>query len=619
MALDPFFFEALVGTMRDPAIVAGPDGLILFVNNSFSDRFQLDGGDLVGRNLFASFGLSDLNDMSDRGGAEGSQDRVVTRITDSAGITQKVAAILRPLYNKGELMGLSVVWEDNLENDAEKKHHGLGALKVAIDTLPHGVVIWDDKSRLVAANSALRARYAEYGIVLRTGVNRAEIIKAGIRKGLFGIKYAGMEEGLFGKLWLGPSIREQTGTRIRFEMTGRGDWIKLTTYVSKHDWIMTVYEDIEEIREEEQRLSNLEWYYKSILQSLGDFVVHIGINNTIEFVNQTFAAALGKKGDDIIGQPSSIFLQDALGEPMLERLKSVSPGNARFSYEQRWRQADGKFVWLRWNAIALFSEEKLMGVIATGRDITVEYRQEMDLRHQSVELEKKNKSLEQFAAVVSHDLKAPLRHVSIFADMIVEEVAKENFADVSGYAAHVRQAAQRMDRVIRRLLEYSQVAYKIIAQQRVSLADITLQAIQNLESQIDESRAEILLSKLPDFYGDAELLRHLMQNLIANAVKYRRMGARPRIRIYATETGSMLHLYIEDNGIGIDPKYAGTIFTAFQRLHKDEKVYDGFGIGLALCRQIVESHQGAIELDTDYRIGARFIVRLPRHLKHLEA
>jgi PAS domain S-box-containing protein len=604
-----------VATMRDPAIVAGPDARVLFANNSFSDRFLLEAEEIVGRHLSAFCGLGNFSDLG-----AGANETVIARIADANGTTVLEApAILRPIHHHGELMGFSLVWEDNLKTARDEGESGLGEFRRAIDRLSDGMTLWDETGRLIAANNAARARYAQYGIELHTGTDRREIIKEGIRKGFYGRKYSGMEEELFSKDWLGPNVMEPQGTRIRVEQTGHGDWIKMTSYISKHHWIMTIYEDVDDTENQHERLSNLEWYYKSILQSLGDFVVHIGNKNTIEFVNQSFAAALGKKGSEIIGQPSSIFLQDALGEPMLEHLKSVTPTNAGFSYEQRWRQADGKFVWLRWNAIALFSAEKPMGVIATGRDITVEYRQEMDLRHQSVELEKKNKSLEQFAAVVSHDLKAPLRHVSIFADMIVEEVAKENFADVASYAAHVRQASQRMDRVIRRLLEYSQVAYKIINQQRVSLADITLQAIQNLESQIEESRAEILLSKLPDFYGDAELLRHLMQNLIANAVKYRRMGARPRIKIYAGEIGSMLHLYVEDNGIGIDRKYAGTIFTAFQRLHKDEKVYDGFGIGLALCRQIVESHQGTIELDTNYRVGSRFVVKLPRHLKHLES
>ena len=166
----------------------------------------------------------------------------------------------------------------------------------------------------------------------------------------------------------------------------------------------------------------------------------------------------------------------------------------------------------------------------------------MNLRHQSDELEKKNKSLEQFAAVVSHDLKAPLRHVSIFADMIVEEVAKENFAEVTAYAAQVCQSAQRMDRVIRRLLEYSQVAYKIIAQQRVSLADITFRRCRIWKARSTRRAPKYCCRNSRNFTAMPELMRHLMQNLIANAVKYRRTGARPRIKIYATETGSMLHL-----------------------------------------------------------------------------
>jgi signal transduction histidine kinase len=112
--------------------------------------------------------------------------------------------------------------------------------------------------------------------------------------------------------------------------------------------------------------------------------------------------------------------------------------------------------------------------------------------------------------------------------------------------------------------------------------------------------------------GDPELMRHLLQNLISNAVKYRRPGIRPRIQIYEQEDSVHTILIVEDNGIGIDAKDAQRIFNPFHRLHKDEKTYEGFGIGLALCKQIAESHDGLVKLDTDFKDGSRFVVMIPK-------
>ena len=599
--------KALLAMIGDPALVAGPDGAVIAANEAFRSLLDVQPGCLLSAMI--------------RGGlptfASGSAESVAIVQPEGATYSLVRAGMLRVILNSdGVRVGysLTLARKPVTSRDVARQFR---ILKLIVEQVPNGIAIWDEEDKLYLANSVLKQRYSAYGIELRRGSLRGPILEAAGRAGLFGAIFVDGED--FPHLQKEPCAIERvpgtsssTTNRLGFD-----NWLRISAQVLSNRWLLSVYEDVRTSGDLDAEKADLAEYYGRLLQYVPDLIVHVG-GDRIEFVNAAFARLAGAHEYELVGLPADRFFSDTLGLPMEELLKSVTPENSVFSFEQRWEKPGGEFIWLRWSAHAFFVGGKLTGLVATGRDITIEYRQQADLRHQSEELAKKNKSLEQFAGVVSHDLKAPLRHVSVFADMIVEEAKKGNLAEVMNYAGHVRQSAQRMDRVVRRLLEYSQIAYKIMSIRRVNLADAALQAIQNLETQIEEARAEILLSKLPVIQGDPDLMRHLMQNLIANAVKYRRTGAVPKIRIYSTEFGSSFDIIVEDNGIGIDPKFAGTIFNAFQRLHKDDKVYEGFGIGLALCRQIAESHQGGISLDAGYKTGARFVVTLPRQLKYVE-
>ncbi len=261
--------------------------------------------------------------------------------------------------------------------------------------------------------------------------------------------------------------------------------------------------------------------------------------------------------------------------------------------------------------MAVFDGGNLIEYITVGRDITELKRQQVRIAQQSAELQRKNEALHQFTGTVSHDLKAPLRHISMFSDMIRDDVASGKFEELPVYAGHLRQSSQRMGRLIDSLLDYAQIADQIGSWQTVSLADVVSDAILNLGTFIREADATFELDSLPHVKGDPELLKRLCQNLIGNAVKYRREGTRPVIRIYCERDEDLIRIYFEDNGIGVDPRFAKQIFNVFQRLHRDETVYPGTGIGLALAKRIAESHNGSIELDTTFTQGARFVLTLP--------
>lgn len=596
MLSHPIILSNLAETVLEPALIVTPQGRVAALNASFKARFHVDDADLCGCRL------------------AGLPREIAKEILLSLpGIDAALPFVAEPLLASDLLVGYCLRVAGTMD-EGTASDIACSCLQSSLDTLPTGVIVWDPDGMMLMANQQAVDLYQSFGIELRPGVDRKITCKAALRAGMLGNRYRGLlsPTDAFIDRWMADELKHRGCTAT--ERLSEQHWLKVSTRVLDSGCVVTFYEDVVALGVNDLHLRGSATYFSSILRFLPDFVVHIGIDGRVEFVNDACAEAIGMRASDVVGTAGLRFFEDAFSGPIQEMIRDMQPGCPAFTFDQRWGKADGEFVWLRWSSQGLFEGDKLVGIVATGRDISIEYVQQQALKHKSDELAKKNKSLEQFAAVVSHDLKAPLRHVSVFADMIVEEADKGNLADVQVYAQQVRTSAQRMDRIIRRLLEYSQIAYKIATISRVNLADIAIQAIQNLESQIEESRAEILLSRLPALDGDPDLIRHLMQNLIANAVKYTRRGSVPRVKIYATETGSTVNLTIEDNGIGIDPKFADQIFTAFQRLHADDKVYEGFGVGLALCKQIAESHRGSIEVDTHYSGGARFVVRFPKNL-----
>lgn len=398
--------------------------------------------------------------------------------------------------------------------------------------------------------------------------------------------------------------------------------VKMTPVIDENDFfqgILFVVRDVTKLLEHVSRLQkdaesdrNLKRSARQMLEKLPVCFLQINSKGLIECVSDFYCAFVGLDRSQLENQPIMSFMNDEDRRLVRRHIMSMSDDQPVRIYEQKYPQPDGSVRWFIWSILDILKNGTFEATLCIGNDVTEIHDNQTSIAAQSAELQRKNDALGQFAAIVSHDLKAPLRHIAMFADMMNEDVSSQKYDDLSLYAHHVRNSAVRMDRIIKSLLQYSQISYRIVSKNHFDPSGTVINAIQNLETVIEEAKADILVGKMPYLNGDAELIRHLIQNLLSNAVKYRKPGIKPKIRIYATENDTEVRLIVEDNGIGIDPKHANRIFGPFQRLHKDEKIYEGFGIGLALCKQIAESHDGSIELDTDYLNGARFVVHLPK-------
>ncbi|GAB6901233.1 ATP-binding protein [Kineosporia succinea] len=217
------------------------------------------------------------------------------------------------------------------------------------------------------------------------------------------------------------------------------------------------------------------------------------------------------------------------------------------------------------------------------------------LEEQTQELQRSNRELEQFAYVASHDLQEPLRKVASFCQMLQRRYGGQLDDRADQYIHFAVDGAKRMQQLINDLLEFSRVGRISTPASDVALSDCLGNAMLNLEAAREESGAQIEADDLPVVHGEAPLLTQLLQNLIGNAIKFR-AGAVPRVRITAVRQGDFWEFACSDNGIGIEPEYAERVFLIFQRLHAKE-VYGGTGIGLAMCKKIVEYHGGRIWVD----------------------
>ncbi|MEU1837730.1 sensor histidine kinase [Micromonospora chersina] len=233
------------------------------------------------------------------------------------------------------------------------------------------------------------------------------------------------------------------------------------------------------------------------------------------------------------------------------------------------------------------------------------------LEQQAAELRRSNEDLEQFAYVASHDLQEPLRKVASFCQMLQRRYADQLDDRAGQYIDYAVDGATRMQNLINDLLAFSRIGRVYRDDREVDLAATFAQAESNLSEPIAEAGAEIEADPLPVVHGDPTLLTMLWQNLLGNAVKFRSPDRPPRIRVAVTEDPAGWEFAVADNGIGIDPRYADKIFLIFQRLHP-RGAYDGTGIGLAICKKIVEYHGGTLRLDDGHADGARFVFTLPR-------
>lgn len=611
-------YEALYEAVPDPVITVNRDMIITHVNPAAMRRFGYAEQDMLGQSsrLLYATDADRQRCFDELTGVDFSQEAPsgIHRYRDARGTIFHARMILKafgdrdaPDWPKG-YVGIIHDITEFLEND-EARRQSDSLLVEALDVIPDGLAIFDRDDRLLLYNQAFLDKSLPVKDVVRKGAAAEDILRAAQAAGFYPempVGDPGVESWIHGRM---AAFRVPTGETL--VARGNTQWSHILCRRTQEGQAVVVCVDrtAAEMVEMELKRQSLEYY--TLVQNIPDFISRVSLDLHFTFVNNRFAASLGKEANQIIGRPILEFAPDDEKEPFVQALRSLTRDKPIHAREQYRTSADGADLWISWCNIAIFDQDRLVEYVTVGRDVTHLKQQEARIAEQRAELQRKNDALNQFTGTVSHDLKAPLRHLAMFSDMISEDVKNGQFDEIPTYARHLRQSALRMDRLIASLLEYAQLSDRIQTWRHVSLRDVVDETLVDLDGVIRDEGARIEVAGLPQVRGDPELLRRLFQNIIGNAIKYRRQGIAPIVRIHADMSSASIRICFEDNGIGIDPKFGKKIFDVFQRLHRDETTYPGTGIGLALAKRIAESHGGTIELDSTFTEGARFVLTLP--------
>ena len=370
-------------------------------------------------------------------------------------------------------------------------------------------------------------------------------------------------------------------------------------------------EDISKLLEIEALLMRSEKEFESLVCQLPDAITRAKPDTTLVYINPFYSEFMGTAPEDLIGKKFEFMIPEDERDAAMAHIRGLTPENPMNTFEQLNYSHDGRSFIFLWSNLMVFEDGEPVELVSIGRDISEQRQAQDQIARQSQELQRQNYALEQFTGIVSHDLKAPLRQVRSFAELISEDLAAGDMARLAIYSKHLTEKTSRLERLVSRLLAFSKEAYRSLDCQHFELVDAIELARANLTKEIAETGAQIEIDASISIRADFGLIVQLLQNLLANAMKYTTPGVPPVIRIEAETLSGICQLMVADNGIGIEPSHGEDIFEAFYRLHHDESSYEGAGLGLALCKRIAESHLGEIRLDPDYTAGSRFIVTLP--------
>jgi light-regulated signal transduction histidine kinase (bacteriophytochrome) len=302
-----------------------------------------------------------------------------------------------------------------------------------------------------------------------------------------------------------------------------------------------------------------------------------------------------------------------------KRRKLLEETNDQFwEDEYRFEKRDGSFAFVYDRGYVIRNKEgKAVRMIGSTQDITALKQSEQQLQELNQVLEKRaaelmtsNRELERFAYVASHDLQEPLRMVSSFLQLLDRQYSVGLDEKAREYINFAVGGAERMKRLILDLLSYSRVGTVNEPFQLVDMNALVKNVVQIFESRFEKEQVTLKIDHLPTIQGNTTQLQQLMQNLIGNALKYKSDNP-PVVEVGCTEEANRFIFFVKDNGIGINPRYFEKIFVVFQRLHPIDN-YSGTGIGLAICKKIVERHHGEIWVSSEEGKGSTFYFSLPK-------
>jgi len=367
--------------------------------------------------------------------------------------------------------------------------------------------------------------------------------------------------------------------------------------------------DITERKLTETALQESELKYRQIVELAEEGIWVIDNNAITTYVNRAMARMLGYSELEMFGRPLWDFMDEPEKKQAINNVERRKDGMAE-QHEFKFKSKDGKDIWTDLSTSPVMdSQGNMLSCCALVYNITKRKESEQQMLQLTEDLKRSNEELEQFAYVASHDLQEPLRAVTSYTQLLAQRYQGNLDAKADKYIHYIVDGATRMQQLINDLLVYSRLGTRGKEFEPADCNAAVNQSLSNLQIAIAETKAVITCDRMPTVMADEFQLVQLFQNLVANGIKFCREDI-PLIHITACRQDSEWVFSVRDRGIGIDPEYADRIFIIFGRLHS-RREYSGTGIGLAMCKRIVERHGGRIWVESQEGKGATFYFTIP--------
>jgi len=604
-------YRGLLEAAPDAMVVVNQGGEIVLLNVQAEKQFGYNRDELLGRKVKSLI-------------PEGFAERIIADGTRSAadalaqvigtgieligrrknGTEFPIEIMLSPLESTEGILVTAAIRDISVRKAADKHLAQMeGRYRGLLEAAPDAMVVVDQAGEIVLLNVQAEKQFG-YSRNELLGREVKSLIPEGFAERIIADSTRSAADALAQVIGTGIELigRRKNGTEFPIE-------IMLSPLESAEGTLVTAaIRNISVRKAADKHLAQMEGRYRGLLEAAPDAMVVVNQTGNIVLLNVQAEKQFGYSRDELLGQE----VTNIIPEGFAERILSDGLRSAEDALEQQIGTGI-ELTALRKNGTGFPIELMLSpldsadGILVTAaiRDITARKAAEANLLVKVDELNRSNVELGQFAYIASHDLQEPLRMVASYTQLLSRRYKGKLDSDADEFIAFAVDGASRMQKLIQDLLAYSRVGTKGQEMIEVSSEEALDQALKNLRGSIEESGALVTHDLLPKVMADEMQLIQLFQNLVGNAIKYQSPGV-PKVHISAAKNGGPKWTFsVKDNGLGIDPQYFDRIFGMFQRLHKREE-FAGTGIGLAICKKIVERHGGSISVASEPGHGSTF-------------
>lgn len=437
-----------------------------------------------------------------------------------------------------------------------------------------------------------------------------------------------IEQPLFEKLKKGL-IENYVLEKRYVTLKGKIKWVKVNLSTTKNkdheiQYITCVVQEIGERKVAQTQLAQSESNLRAILDHMNSACVLLDNNLCIVSFNKMAESWMHVYSNRTFEQGEKfLVLVPGKYQSLAGQILQVVVSGTPYRYTGKYEVEAGVIHWYDIQIAPVFNaEQRVSGIVISVVDITQEKKSEAEIkalnetleekvRARTAHLEASNKEMEAFTYSISHDLRAPLRNINGFAEILLEDGTNQLSSEMKRNLTVIKSNAVRMGLFIDSLLEISRLGRSVLNKKEVNMKNLVNEIVEEMKLVDKNFKAEIILGNIPSVQGDSSLLKQVWQNLISNAVKYSALKENPTIEIGSSLSDGKIHYSVKDNGVGFEMQFSHKLFGVFQRLHRDTE-FAGTGVGLAIVKRIVQKHNGQVGVQSTPNVGSTFYFSLPQ-------